>query len=621
MVDCFVRKLKIRTDKRACLPAIVYLLEDALRTASFPGIPPNGMVYIKCMDLGCFDVNISSALLSSRIDEFVRTLRPVPAVGIRSEHTDEIAVWFADELEPCRALAARLAEGRSPNGWFWPVAVKGWSRRQPLAQNLQAIVFQAARNPAGIAGLAGVLEPLLRGDIILDLLDSFEERHVFRLTASLGLTTRQNQENASTGPAEPWLPAEPFSRPPAPGGLAEQDRRLVAKAFHRWGPDASRAVLLTGLVLAARDREAGPKEIRHTLLAVASMENIRIHGTETAAPRPPTGTTAPLPPAANTPAPVREEIQGKRTTRSTATAWTPVRGDSGAAKPPFGEIPVAAGRSCQPQRRGHAQVSRPMDAAAGSTDSGITAVPSAITEKPPTPSPGDIQAQRPPVRPASTEKIRSKASPARLPETMVLRHPFAGTYSRFAGFPLLITVVEELAIDVIFTGHTDFPHAALRQAVLRHIAGWQQIPEDDPVVQFLSKPEDIAARAVRTYRPVSRRYLLDNAAATRRALFRIPRLRNPDELLDFDRAADVFVLAARRYVRHFAGLSIRTLVRRPAFIALTRTHMDITAELKTVDIRIRLAGLDVNPGWVPWLGKVVQIHYTEEKINGSNNPY
>ena len=26
-------------------------------------------------------------------------------------------------------------------------------------------------------------------------------------------------------------------------------------------------------------------------------------------------------------------------------------------------------------------------------------------------------------------------------------------------------------------------------------------------------------------------------------------------------------------------------------------------------VPVRLAGLDINPGWLPWLGRVVQFHY------------
>jgi hypothetical protein len=39
------------------------------------------------------------------------------------------------------------------------------------------------------------------------------------------------------------------------------------------------------------------------------------------------------------------------------------------------------------------------------------------------------------------------------------------------------------------------------------------------------------------------------------------------------------------------------------------THVDLHAALHAVRLPVRLAGLDVNPGWLPWLGRVVTFHY------------
>jgi hypothetical protein len=67
--------------------------------------------------------------------------------------------------------------------------------------------------------------------------------------------------------------------------------------------------------------------------------------------------------------------------------------------------------------------------------------------------------------------------------------------------------------------------------------------------------------------------------------------------------------AARRWCRLHARLGLHTLIRRPARITATRTHVDILFDIQQVDIRVRSAGLDVDPGWVPWLGRVVRFHY------------
>jgi hypothetical protein len=31
--------------------------------------------------------------------------------------------------------------------------------------------------------------------------------------------------------------------------------------------------------------------------------------------------------------------------------------------------------------------------------------------------------------------------------------------------------------------------------------------------------------------------------------------------------------------------------------------------MNAIRLPVRLAGLDINPGWLPWLGRVVSFHY------------
>ena len=70
-------------------------------------------------------------------------------------------------------------------------------------------------------------------------------------------------------------------------------------------------------------------------------------------------------------------------------------------------------------------------------------------------------------------------------------------------------------------------------------------------------------------------------------------------------------LGTHRLCRRLAGLGLRTLIVRPARLAWTETHVDVHFTLNQADLRIRRAGLDFNPGWVPWLGRVVTFHYGE----------
>jgi hypothetical protein len=46
-----------------------------------------------------------------------------------------------------------------------------------------------------------------------------------------------------------------------------------------------------------------------------------------------------------------------------------------------------------------------------------------------------------------------------------------------------------------------------------------------------------------------------------------------------------------------------------ARLRATETHLDLDLAATEIDIALRLSGLDLDPGWVPWLGRVATFHY------------
>jgi hypothetical protein len=65
----------------------------------------------------------------------------------------------------------------------------------------------------------------------------------------------------------------------------------------------------------------------------------------------------------------------------------------------------------------------------------------------------------------------------------------------------------------------------------------------------------------------------------------------------------------RRYSRVRARIGLHDLIVRPGRVEATPTHVDVFLDPRSVDPRIRRAGLDCDPGWVPWLAHVVRFHY------------
>jgi hypothetical protein len=76
-----------------------------------------------------------------------------------------------------------------------------------------------------------------------------------------------------------------------------------------------------------------------------------------------------------------------------------------------------------------------------------------------------------------------------------------------------------------------------------------------------------------------------------------------------ERRLRIWLMKVRRWCWRNGNISLRDVVRRPGRVTLTRTDLDVTLALDSVDIRIRRIGLDLDPGWVPWFGRVVRFHY------------
>lgn len=72
----------------------------------------------------------------------------------------------------------------------------------------------------------------------------------------------------------------------------------------------------------------------------------------------------------------------------------------------------------------------------------------------------------------------------------------------------------------------------------------------------------------------------------------------------------------RRYCRVYAHIGLHDLIVRPGRIVVTPLHLDVFFESGTVDLRIRRAGLDLDPGWVAWLGRVLRFHYLDRAGGG-----
>ncbi len=170
-----------------------------------------------------------------------------------------------------------------------------------------------------------------------------------------------------------------------------------------------------------------------------------------------------------------------------------------------------------------------------------------------------------------------------------------------AGLGLLVPLLQRLGLDELLATREALLQADLPLQLLRYLACRFGMPPQDPagaLFEALAPP----APALRIVDPPAAWQAL--AAGTARPLLR--RLAAGGEAT----LTALQWLAARWLWRH-ARLSLRGLVCRPGRVALSATHWDLVFDLAQTDLRLRRLALDCDPGWVPWLGRVVRFHYLE----------
>lgn len=145
---------------------------------------------------------------------------------------------------------------------------------------------------------------------------------------------------------------------------------------------------------------------------------------------------------------------------------------------------------------------------------------------------------------------------------------------------------------------TRFAALVLRAALLR-----LRVSPDDPAWQ-LAPTQDNDAPAYDIPAPAC--WADPLLAARRGGVTPAMRLQRSGCLAD---QADAWLAAARHWLRRAGRIGLASLVLRPARLAVTATHADVFFDLAATDLRVRRLGLDVDPGWRPWVGRVVSFHY------------
>jgi hypothetical protein len=172
--------------------------------------------------------------------------------------------------------------------------------------------------------------------------------------------------------------------------------------------------------------------------------------------------------------------------------------------------------------------------------------------------------------------------------------PEAGLPSAWAGLLQLVATATAAGIPDRVLDDPGLGHRGVRWSVWHAAVLLTQADPDDPAVLALAGlPSDRAGSLLDTTPPErgERRGLALLAARWRRVT--VARLRSADPEVAAGRQRDV----------------LDWLVHRPGRIVAQPGWIDVVMPLSGVEPSIRVAGLDLDPGCVPWLGTVVRFRY------------
>lgn len=170
-----------------------------------------------------------------------------------------------------------------------------------------------------------------------------------------------------------------------------------------------------------------------------------------------------------------------------------------------------------------------------------------------------------------------------------------GRFTACAGLFFLLPVMERLGMSRWLDDHPSLLEAGFPARLLQSMGERVGLEPHDPLW--------LALEEIGTHEPLPALTAWPEAV---RALLATPPPRGA-----LDSPVDVWLAAVRRWCRRNARMGLISAIRRPGRLFASRTHLEIGFHVSQLDLRIRRSALDVDPGWVPWLGRVVRFHYLD----------
>jgi hypothetical protein len=232
-----VSKLRLRSRDESLIRRGAILIEDGLRTASLPDADGGRLWIVRKLSLGRIRAGDLPSSIALRIEA---RFRESGAFAVHAESPQAgagEAVYFDDDVEPYVALALRIAQGRPPTAWFWPLAARGWAPAMSRDDSMRVLLAGALACSAGPAAALALIRALVRYSVLDSLASALGFQDGLSLLRSFGWTVPQPSlpAAATASPLSPPRPAD------VPSHILE---RMAAPWFTAWGPADARSLWL-----------------------------------------------------------------------------------------------------------------------------------------------------------------------------------------------------------------------------------------------------------------------------------------------------------------------------------------------------------------------------------------
>lgn len=169
-------------------------------------------------------------------------------------------------------------------------------------------------------------------------------------------------------------------------------------------------------------------------------------------------------------------------------------------------------------------------------------------------------------------------------------------FTEAGGLYFLLNAMRRLGIENAYAAVPELAESAFLPRLFDTLAGHAGVTRGDPARRWIDSAREAAAS-------------IDFPLSAALWPSTLRPVRPPQ--CDVDFLVRAWTVSVRRWCWRAGRVRLLEVVRRPARISLTRTHLDVTLALDQADLRIRRIGLDLDPGWLPWFGRVIQFHYTD----------